>query len=84
MNHAENIQNIAYGSPERNRVVGSIGHNLTIKYIVEQLQGLDYYDIELQPFSTTINEPQSNDTAAEKEVYRYTLRLLLDSAELVS
>ncbi|KFA53805.1 hypothetical protein S40293_01704 [Stachybotrys chartarum IBT 40293] len=55
--HAEALQAIAYASPGRNRVAGSIGHNDTIDYIVEQLEALgDYYSIEVQPWNGQIQQ----------------------------
>jgi carboxypeptidase Q len=45
------LQNFAYATPGRNRVIGSPGHNATINYLVEQLTALDYYDVSVQPFT---------------------------------
>ncbi|KAF2741942.1 aminopeptidase Y [Sporormia fimetaria CBS 119925] len=57
---AQDLQDIAYAYPERNRLMGSRGHNDTVKYLVEQLEALDYYTVEKQKFSNLV---QVNGTA---------------------
>lgn len=53
--HAQALEDIAYATPGRNRVVASAGHNNTVKYIVDQLEALGgFYHVELQPFNTTL------------------------------
>lgn len=45
------LEDIAYATPARNRVMGSAGHNETVKYLVQELEALGgYYKIELQEF----------------------------------
>jgi carboxypeptidase Q len=45
------LQDFAYSHEGRNRVIGSPGHNSTVNYLVEQLTALNYYDVEVQPFT---------------------------------
>lgn len=57
LHHAENFQAIAYSTPERNRVFGSLGYNFSALYIYKHLEALsDYYDITWQPFTTLYSE----------------------------
>lgn len=50
--HAENLEAIAYSTPDRNRVFGSLGYNFSALYIHKHLAPLsDYYDITWQPFT---------------------------------
>lgn len=50
--HAENLEAIAYSTPDRNRVFGSPGYNFSALYIHKHLAPLsDYYDITWQPFT---------------------------------
>lgn len=53
--HLQLWESFAYSYPERNRFVGTLAHNKTLDYIVEQLETLgDYYEIVRQPWNTTI------------------------------
>lgn len=48
---AQHLEDLAYATPQRNRVIGSPGHNATVNWIVDILkQYPDYYTYELQPF----------------------------------
>ncbi|KAK3075991.1 hypothetical protein LTR53_000168 [Teratosphaeriaceae sp. CCFEE 6253] len=48
---AQDLEDIAYATPGRNRVMGSAGHNGTVAYLVESLSALgDYYNVTVQPF----------------------------------
>ncbi|KAF2129136.1 Zn-dependent exopeptidase [Dothidotthia symphoricarpi CBS 119687] len=48
---SQKLQDIAYSYPERNRVMGSPGHNDTVNWLKAELESLDgYYDVELQEF----------------------------------
>lgn len=61
MGHAQDLEDIAYATEGRNRVVASEGHNNTVKYLVEQLEALDgYYNVELDPFQYTLQQGVSN------------------------
>jgi hypothetical protein len=52
---AEKLQEFAYSTPEKNRLMGSKGHNDTVKYLKKTLESLDgYYKVELQPFSSPV------------------------------
>lgn len=56
----QKLQDIAYATPERNRLTGTLGHNNSVKYIHETLKSLgDYYDITLEP----LNVPFSSGNA---------------------
>lgn len=56
LDHAENLQAIAYQTTGRNRVFGSPGHNFTALYLYELISELsDYYDVEYQPFIETFS-----------------------------
>ncbi|KAK8152460.1 putative leucine aminopeptidase 2 [Phyllosticta citrichinensis] len=51
---SQDLQDIAYATPGRNRVFGSQGHNDTVAYIVELLSTPpfdDYYNVSTQSFS---------------------------------
>ncbi|KAI0096082.1 hypothetical protein GGR51DRAFT_544302 [Nemania sp. FL0031] len=55
MQCAQDLEDIAYATTARNRVHGSEGHKNTVKYFKETLESLgDYYDIELQEFTTEV------------------------------
>ncbi|KAF2016547.1 Zn-dependent exopeptidase [Aaosphaeria arxii CBS 175.79] len=58
---AKALQSHADAFPPRNRLMGGAGHNETVKYLVKELKKLDYYNIELQPFSALV---QLNGTAS--------------------
>ncbi|KAF2018472.1 Zn-dependent exopeptidase [Aaosphaeria arxii CBS 175.79] len=72
---AETLQDIAYSTPGKNRVIGSEGHENTVKYIQKELgQFPDYYTVELQGVELSIGV-SANLTANDKtiEVYAVTL-----------
>lgn len=57
MNHAKALEAIAYNTTGRNRVMGSSGHDRTVKYIYDQLTHPSlggYYNVTLQPFSSRV------------------------------
>ncbi|KAI1806746.1 Zn-dependent exopeptidase [Daldinia bambusicola] len=57
---AQDLEDIAYSTSRRNRVHGTEGHLNSVNYFVEQLKSVgDYYDIELQEFTTEVTV-QSN------------------------
>ncbi|KAK5676587.1 Leucyl aminopeptidase yscIV [Elasticomyces elasticus] len=48
---SQDLEDIAYATIGRNRVMGSLGHNNTVAYLVETLEALgDYYTVTTQPF----------------------------------
>ncbi|KAH7025986.1 uncharacterized protein B0I36DRAFT_152300 [Microdochium trichocladiopsis] len=50
---SQDLQDIAYSTELRNRVVGTDGHKKTVQYITETLQSLgDYYTLEYQEVRT--------------------------------
>ncbi|KAI4861417.1 Zn-dependent exopeptidase [Hypoxylon rubiginosum] len=52
---AQDLEDIAYSTSRRNRVHGTEGHLNSVKYFQEQLASLgDYYDVELQEFTTEV------------------------------
>ncbi|KAI1142505.1 Zn-dependent exopeptidase [Hypoxylon sp. FL0543] len=52
---AQDLEDIAYATPRRNRAHGTDGHLNSVKYFVEQLNSLgDYYDVQLQEFTTEV------------------------------
>ncbi|KAI1380666.1 Zn-dependent exopeptidase [Hypoxylon crocopeplum] len=52
---AQDLEDMAYATSRRNRVHGTEGHLNSVKYFVEQLESLgDYYDIELQDYTTEV------------------------------
>lgn len=49
----QELEDIAYGTPLRNRVISSAGHERTLDWITEYLDGLsDYFTYYRQPFET--------------------------------
>ncbi|KAI0012479.1 Zn-dependent exopeptidase [Xylariaceae sp. FL0662B] len=52
---AQDLEDIAYATSRRNRVHGTEGHLNSVEYFKEQLESVgDYYDIELQEFTTEV------------------------------
>jgi hypothetical protein len=56
LEHAQKIQDIAFSTPQRNRLTGSVGHNRTVEYIIEQLSSSEvlkqFYQITVQPWQS--------------------------------
>ncbi|KAK8205723.1 hypothetical protein IWZ01DRAFT_52635 [Phyllosticta capitalensis] len=53
LSKAADLQEIAYATPDRNRVFGSKGYNGTVDWLVSLLSAppySDYYDVSTQPF----------------------------------
>ncbi|KAH9209276.1 putative leucine aminopeptidase 2 [Leptodontidium sp. 2 PMI_412] len=44
------LQGFAYATAERNRYIGSPGHNATVNWLVDTLTATGYYDVSVQPF----------------------------------
>jgi hypothetical protein len=58
--HSQKLEDFAYATPQRNRLIGTKGHNDTIQYLYDTLSSLNgYYKVELQPFTTLV---QTNGT----------------------
>jgi hypothetical protein len=50
---AQQLEDFAYASEERNRFIGSPGHNDTVYWLKDTLESLDgYYNVSLQQFFT--------------------------------
>lgn len=50
---AQQLEDFAYASEERNRFIGSPGHNDTVYWLKDTLESLDgYYNVSLQNFYT--------------------------------
>jgi hypothetical protein len=48
---ARELEAFAYSTPSRNRLIGTQGHNLTLKWIHDSIAKYpDYYTIKHQPF----------------------------------
>ncbi|CZS91396.1 related to aminopeptidase Y precursor, vacuolar [Rhynchosporium graminicola] len=44
------LQGFAYATEERNRYIGSPGHNATVNWLYDTLTNTGYYDVYIQPF----------------------------------
>ncbi|CAG8952140.1 hypothetical protein HYFRA_00000878 [Hymenoscyphus fraxineus] len=52
---AQHLEDIAYATPSRNRVIGSEGHDNTVAWIKETIEKYpDYYTVSLQPFELSV------------------------------
>lgn len=72
---AEELQNIAYSSPKKNRVIGSVGHNNTVKWLQDYFAKYsDYYTIELQGVPLYVGD-SANFTANGKTIDAYAVTL---------
>ncbi|KAA8909680.1 hypothetical protein FN846DRAFT_1027508 [Sphaerosporella brunnea] len=56
--HGQKFMDFAFQSPgtQKNRVFGSIGHNLTVEYIKQKLDETGYYDTEYQSFQALFSQ----------------------------
>lgn len=50
--YEETLEGFAYSSPQRNRLIGTPGHDATIQYLFDTVSSFGGYDVYLQPFST--------------------------------
>lgn len=72
---AEILEDFAYSTPGKNRVIGSPGHQATIDYIHDTIaQFPAYYTVELQPLPLAIGE-SANVTANNKTIEAYAVTL---------
>lgn len=66
---AEELQAIADATPKKNRAISTLGHNNTVAWLVEYLEGMsDYYKYEKQGFvqkAISKNELTINDVPLE-------------------
>ncbi|KAH8821348.1 putative leucine aminopeptidase 2 [Xylogone sp. PMI_703] len=51
---AQTLEGFAYSTPQRNRVIGSPGHEATINWVVDSLKALDYYNVTTQLFTVPL------------------------------
>ncbi|KAG0634066.1 hypothetical protein HOY80DRAFT_1140957 [Tuber brumale] len=61
--HAKKYQSFADSTPNRNRVAGSSGHNLTVDYLYDTLVATGYYNVEKQPFTYVFSEGNTSFSA---------------------
>ncbi|KAI1270288.1 hypothetical protein F5Y18DRAFT_9207 [Xylariaceae sp. FL1019] len=67
---SQKLQDIAYATPSRNRVHGSEGHLNSVKYFEEELKSLgDYFDVELQPFTTKVTLTETTSFSIGETAY---------------
>lgn len=60
---AQDLEDIAYATPDRNRVMGSEGHNNTVTYLVEAIEALgDSWTVYRQPFTALYSNVQGEIT----------------------
>lgn len=74
---AHQLEDIAYSTPDRNRVMGSEGHQGTIDWITGYLDEMsDYYSYEVQPFIALYSNAQGtltvNGEGVESEPFEYS------------
>ena len=74
---AHELEDIAYSTPNRNRVMSSEGHQKTIDWITGYLDGMsDYYSYEVQPFIALYSNAQGTLTVegdeVESETFEYS------------
>jgi len=65
--HAKKFQSFADSTPERNRVAGSTGHNLTVDYLYDTLVATGYYNVEKQPFTYIFSQGNTSFSALSTE-----------------
>lgn len=72
---AEIIQDFAYRSATKNRVIGSVGHQDTVDYIVKQIKKYpDYYTVETQGVPLSLGR-NATLTADGKAIEAYAVDL---------
>jgi len=57
LKHAQALEDIAYATPRRNRLMGTKGHNDTVTYLYQQLTAPElrgYYNVTLQPWQGVV------------------------------
>lgn len=60
---AQQLEDIAYATPDRNRVIGSGGHNNTVDWLVENIERLgDYWTVYRQPFTALYSNVEGDIT----------------------
>ena len=52
---AKHLEGLAYATPQRNRLIGTPGHEATVAWIKETIEKFpDYYTVSLQPFDLAV------------------------------
>lgn len=52
---AKTLEGFAYATAERNRLIGTPGHNATVNWIYDTIKSFpDYYTVSLQPFDLSV------------------------------
>jgi hypothetical protein len=74
---AQDLEDIAYATPDRNRVIGSEGHNNTVTYLVESIEALgDYWTVYRQPFTALYSNVEGeltvDDVTFEPSIFEYS------------
>lgn len=74
---AHELEDIAYSTPDRNRVMGSEGHQKTVDWITAYLDEMSgYYSYEVQPFEALYSNAQGTLTVegedVEAEAFEYS------------
>ncbi|KAH8599269.1 putative leucine aminopeptidase 2 [Bisporella sp. PMI_857] len=65
---AQKLQDFAFATEERNRLIGGQGHNDTINWVADTLRATGYYDVTLQPFLTP--SPKASTVTINGKVYK--------------
>ncbi|KAF1982168.1 Zn-dependent exopeptidase [Aulographum hederae CBS 113979] len=73
MDKGHHLEDIAYDTPERNRVIGSPGHQGTVDWIYDSLDELDYYDVVRQPFVALVQTVGEGNVTVKGEVLEAAL-----------
>ena len=72
---AKTLEGFAYATQERNRVIGSPGHNATINWIKSTIEKYpEYYTVSLQPFDLSLGV-SANLTVNNKALEVYAVGL---------
>ncbi|PBP17070.1 putative leucine aminopeptidase 2 [Diplocarpon rosae] len=67
LDKVKTLQDIADASRDRNRFIGSPGHDSTVNYIVEQLEATGYYNVKRQKFVASYQRAWAWGNGAEFE-----------------
>ena len=65
---AEKLQSFAYATPDRNRLIGTPGHQATIDWLAKTVNDTGYYDVTVQPFLTP--DPNNADLTVDGTTYK--------------
>ena len=66
---AQELQDIAYSTPNRNRVMSSIGYHMTVEWIAGYLDEMsEYYNYEIQPFIALYSEGNATLSVDDEDI----------------